>query len=95
MFRKELVNRSDPRYVEASAQALTQLAKAAAAVRDVTLGPSRTIRDLGAIFAVWSTVHGIAHLALESKFDTARNDFSGRVLPEILKAQWPDEADCE
>jgi AcrR family transcriptional regulator len=94
MFRKELVNRSDPRYLEESSQALTQLANSAAKVYGVTLGPSRTIRDLGAFFAAWSTVHGIAHLALESKFDAAlkghaQNDFIQYVLPEILGVQWP------
>lgn len=94
MFRKDLVNRGDPRYTEVSTQALLPMAQAAAAVYGVSLSNGSDEHTLGAVFAAWSVMHGIAHLALEDKFGTAfisksKDEFRKRVLPAILLAQWP------
>ncbi|RVD38515.1 TetR/AcrR family transcriptional regulator [Mesorhizobium sp. M4A.F.Ca.ET.020.02.1.1] len=94
MFRKDLINRSDPQYETTSRQALVPLAEAAAQVSGTTLEALLKVQDLAPVFAAWSTAHGIAHLALEEKMQVALQgnydqDFRSRLLPEILKAQWP------
>ncbi|WP_431324064.1 TetR/AcrR family transcriptional regulator [Rhizobium sp. YTU87027] len=95
MFRKDLVNRSDSRYSQASRQALTPLARAATFVYDGhDLEEAIQTGDYAGIFAAWSTAHGIAHLALEEKLNFATDgdraqDFLDRLLPAILAAQWP------
>ena len=96
MFRKDLLNRSDARYVKASYAALETFARAAGGVYGVSdLANATQSADFAGIIAAWSTAHGIAHLALEEKLtfatrgeDRAR-DFMDRVLPSILQAQWP------
>lgn len=47
------------------------------------------------VLGAWSTVHGFAHLALDGKFDDVvtrgrLSEFVAEVLPEVLRAHWPD-----
>nr|WP_246713598.1 TetR/AcrR family transcriptional regulator [Rhizobium esperanzae] len=93
MFRKDLVNRTNPVYEETSKRALWPFAEAIARVNGTTLEALLEARNLAPIFAAWSTAHGIAYLALEDKMHFALQgnhdeDFRKRLLPEILKAQW-------
>ncbi|MEH3048349.1 TetR/AcrR family transcriptional regulator [Sphingomonas adhaesiva] len=96
MFRKDLIHRDDPRYREASHTALTCFADAAAAHAGTTREAMFARQAFGPVLAVWSTAHGIAHLALEDKFAALvhgpdpRRDFTDRLLPDLLLAQWPE-----
>ena len=95
MFRRELVNRDDPRYVAASTRAMAVFARAAAIVYGGDPETANHAENYPIVIAAWSTVHGVAHLALEGKLAFALRtdlprDFSERLLPEILEAQWPD-----
>ena len=98
MFRKDLINRGDPRYKAASNSALMCFAKAAADHAGTTFAQMSQDRDFSPVLAVWSTAHGIASLALEGKFEMLSQssdpqaDFRERLLPGILAAQWPDPA---
>lgn len=95
MFRKDLVNRDDPRYREVSEQALIRFARAAARAEGRDLDDMVRERAFGAIIAAWSTAHGLATLALEDKFDPilpgGRREFLDSLLPDTLAARWPDE----
>ena len=87
MFRPDLVNRDDPRYAEASRQALSDFAKTCMR-RDPTADP------MAQIFIVWSSIHGIASLALDGKakylFDgVTADDFAAEILPKLLATAWP------
>lgn len=90
MFRKDLVDRKDPNYIRTSRAAIGQLARSAEAAAKDGTGVDTHASVLGA----WSLVHGIAHLALEDKFDSgepnAGRDFRTALLPAILAAWWPD-----
>lgn len=104
MFRKDLINRDDARYREASQRALGGFARAAASVAggalidvdDAVEASSSLEKAFPHIIAAWSVAHGIAHLALEDKLGFAltakTGDFSKRLLPALLFAQWPDPA---
>jgi AcrR family transcriptional regulator len=96
MFRKDLIDRSNTRYGEASSRALIPFAQAAARARDTDLATARRTGSIEGILASWSTVHGIAQLALEDKFaalpDGSGTAFTDELLPRILLAQWPDQA---
>ena len=87
MFRPDLVNRDDPRYAEASRQALSDFANTCMR-RDPTADP------MAQIFIVWSSIHGIASLALDGKakylFDgITPDDFAADILPNLLATAWP------
>ena len=87
MFRPDLVNRDDPRYAQASTQALSDFAKTIAR-RDPTAD------RMAQIFIVWSSIHGIASLALDGKakylFDgVTPDDFAADILPNLLATAWP------
>ena len=87
MFRPDLVNRDDPRYAQASRQALSDFAKTCMR-RDPTADP------MAQIFIVWSSIHGIASLALDGKakylFDgITPDDFAADILPNLLATAWP------
>ena len=94
MFRKDLVNRDDPRYREVSERALIHFAWAAARAEGRDLDTMVKDGDFGAIIAAWSTAHGLASLALEDKFDPilpgGRPEFLDTLLPATLAARWPD-----
>ena len=97
MFRKDLVDRQDPRYQAQSRSALKGFADAALRYRGIASDAQQTA-DAAAVavcVAAWSTAHGLAHLALEGKLDFALDgasvdDFEQRLLPALLLAQWPD-----
>lgn len=100
MFRKDLVNRDDPRFSESGIQAFAPFIETAALVYGADPATISPERDAGGVLAAWSTAHGIAHLALEDKFafdDRGANSsiFLRDLLPEILAAQWPDDVDAQ
>lgn len=83
MFRPDLVDRDDPRYSAVSTQALSGFAAAIARHK----GPSPD--SMAQIFAVWSTVHGMANLVLDGKakymFNGATPEqFVAEILPDLL-----------
>lgn len=83
MFRPDLVDRDDPRYMAASTRALSGFAATITRHK----GPSPD--SMAQIFTSWSTVHGMANLVLDGKaeylFDGATpEDFVNAVLPELL-----------
>lgn len=96
MFRKDLINRADPGYKEASTLALGCFAEAAAARQGRPVEAVFAERAFGPVLAAWATAHGIAHLALEEKMagildaDDPRRDFLDRLLPSIVADAWPD-----
>ncbi|WP_176593502.1 TetR/AcrR family transcriptional regulator [Sphingobium sp. EM0848] len=95
MFRKDLVNREDPRFFDSGVRAFTPFIETAAQAYGGDLATISLERDAGSVLAAWSTAHGIAHLALEDKFAFDKRGanssiFLSELLPEILAAQWPD-----
>lgn len=95
MFRKDLVDRADPRYREISFRALFCFGEAAAAYYGVKFPAEGAIPFHPALLAAFASIHGIAHLAIEDKWSFAlrgndhRADFLSRLLPGILGVQWP------
>ena len=94
MFRKDLVNRENPEYKEASWQALVKFAVVTAKLNGWPVEELLEKKDYSAVIGAWSLAHGIAQLALEEKFNTILSgdfnaDFRERLLPDILKARWP------
>lgn len=88
MFRPDLVDRDDPRYSEASRQALTGLATA------IARGAPAGADAMGELFVVWSSMHGMANLAVDGKakylFGGADADrFASEILPGLLETAWP------
>jgi AcrR family transcriptional regulator len=95
MFRRDLLVADDPRLRVAGDAALAELEQTVRALRG--LGADKPIDGVAraVLLGAWSTVHGFAHLALEGKFDdivprTQLAKFVSEVLPEVLRAQWPD-----
>lgn len=90
MFRNDLVNRQDPRYRQVSSEALSPFGAAASAYSSLkTQGVADNVR----IFAVWSAIHGMAHLVLEEKANalfgaTDARDLAAKHLPAILDQMW-------
>jgi len=90
MFRNDLVNREDPRYRAISSNALQPFAAAATAFQSAaTDGLDQPVR----IFALWSAIHGMAHLVLEEKvnglFGVTNSQELARIhLPGILRKIW-------
>jgi AcrR family transcriptional regulator len=88
MFRPDLVNRDDPRYMQAATHALEGFARTIARQQ----GQSRA--EMAQVFVVWASVHGMANLALDGKaqylFDGATpQEFAAHLLPDILADVWP------
>jgi AcrR family transcriptional regulator len=88
MFRPDLVNRNDPRYGAAATAALAGFAG--------TIGRSSGGQGDGMaqVFVVWSSIHGMANLALDGKaqylFDGATTQqFAAQILPDLLAKSWP------
>jgi len=91
MFRNDLVNREDPRYRVVSSQALRPFATAAAAFHKEKA--NKVLSQPESIFAVWSAIHGMAHLVLEEKanmiFGAAdAQDLYANYLPAVLQKLW-------
>jgi AcrR family transcriptional regulator len=88
MFRPDLVNRDDPRYAQASAQALTGFAAA------ITHAKAAEGDKMAEIFVVWSSIHGMANLVLDGKAQylfggATPAEFTADLLPDLLKTHWP------
>lgn len=88
MFRPDLVNRDDPRYGTAATAALAGFAG--------TIARSSGGQGDGVaqVFLIWSSVHGMANLALDGKaqymFDGATpQQFAAQILPDLLAKSWP------
>jgi AcrR family transcriptional regulator len=91
MFRNDLVNRDDPRYRFVSTQALQPFAVAAVGFH--AAAARKDLSEPESIFAVWSAIHGMAHLVLEEKANmifgaTNSEDLSSNYLPAVLKKLW-------
>ena len=88
MFRRDLV---DPKCGDFGVVAGASFATLESAVRALAkIGPDEAMpqKGWGALLAVWSMVHGFAHLALEKQFEGAPQDLGGpkRLLDEMLPA---------
>lgn len=88
MFRNDLVNREDERYRETSYGALQPFAQAAE-----QYCKAKGLEGPEGLFAVWSTVHGAAHLVLEKKAHplfglTSNDELVSQHLPRIISALW-------
>jgi AcrR family transcriptional regulator len=98
MFRNDLVNRTDPRYPEASLKPGMRLGLAVAAYRgkfDVDL---KRFGDAADMLCGLATLHGLANLVLEEKaahfFGSATSrDFVQNELPRVLERLYPDLRD--
>ena len=91
MFRPDLVDRNDPRYGAASAQALSGF------VTVIGRHKPPSADAMAEVFIHWSTVHGMANLVLDGKakylFDGATpQDFATRILPTVLAKTAPFSA---
>lgn len=90
MFRNDLVDREDPRYRAISTEALAPFA---AAIAQHPRADTRGLSEQESLFAIWSTVHGMAHLVLEEKANglfgaSDAQDLSANHLPAILHKIW-------
>lgn len=99
MFRHDLVDRSSPLYRQESVKAFTGFAQVIAAYHDIAFTGTDSIETRATIFTAWSTVHGIAHLAIEHKmpslFREGETVLSPQaLLPLLLEAQWPCRVDA-
>jgi hypothetical protein len=88
MFRPDLVNRDDPRYMQAATYALEGFAQTIARQQ------GQITAEMAQVFVVWASVHGMANLALDGKaqylFDGATpQEFAAHLLPDILADVWP------
>lgn len=88
MFRPDLINREDPRYGQASTEALSGFAGAISRRKEV--GPDK----MAEIFVVWSSIHGMANLVIDGKArylfgGVTPEEFVTSVLPGVLSRSWP------
>lgn len=88
MFRPDLVNRDDPRYAEASTRTLSGFAAA------IARRPGASGDVMGEVFVVWSSIHGMANLALDGKAKylfggLSPDEFAAERLPQLLRDVWP------
>lgn len=97
MFRHDLLLAEHPALDAASAAAWESLARTVRAEKGVPPDHPVNAELRATILAVWSTVHGFAHLALDGKFEglglehgAAPDALLTRLLPDILQALWPD-----
>jgi AcrR family transcriptional regulator len=97
MFRRERLDRANPRLQEAATRAFRLLEDGVRAVRQL---PADAALDPGAtalLMLAWSSVHGFAHLALEGQLEglagpRGTDAFVQSVLPAMLQAMLPDAA---
>ncbi len=96
MFRDGLTDWDDPRRVEASVRAMGNLIQACAEVHGIKLESPWDGLKHPILLSNWAAIHGLAHVALEGhlvlafrKHGDKRPDLFNRLLPELLKAQWP------
>jgi AcrR family transcriptional regulator len=95
MFRHHLLNPEHEVLKAAGDRAMQQLEDTIRAIRKIPSGKSLKPVDRAAMLAVWSMVHGFAHLALDGKMahleaGASHQDLLAKLLPSILESQWPD-----
>lgn len=93
MFRNDLVDRTDPRY-ESSTKAAFQPFSAAADSYRQTEGMDQ-MEERAAIFALWSAIHGMAHLVLEEKINglfevSSAREWAASQMSSVIRAIWHD-----
>lgn len=95
MFRHDLLLADDERLDAASEQAWAAIAPTIRALRTLPDDAELDAPAHAMMLAVWSTVHGFAHLALDGKFSriepNATADYLlGDLLPLMLETLWPE-----
>ena len=96
MFRVDLVNRDDPRYVETRGKPGKRLGLAIAAYHGKTAMDLDRFEDAADLFCALSTLHGLAHMVLAEKgthfFEHATSrDFVEQELPKVLERLYPSK----
>jgi AcrR family transcriptional regulator len=94
MFRKELLDREQPRLQAAGARAFALLAEVVREVRGLGTAPPLAVEDRAFLLLAWSAVHGFAHLALEGQLDPmaqgqAIDAFVESLLPGVMRQLLP------
>lgn len=93
--RKDLVNRHHPDFEPAVYSAMTGFVLTAAEYYGSTFPPETDQAVHPGIVAAVSTIHGIAHMAIEDKFsfvlrsDEPEAELLGTLLPSMLNFHWP------
>lgn len=93
MFRNDLVDRSDPRYEGTTMTALEPFSAAANIYRQ-TDGMDQ-MEERAALFALWSAIHGMAHLVLEEKANglfgvASSTEWAKTQMASVIRAIWHD-----
>lgn len=100
IFRKDLVNREDPRYPELSQKISRRLSLAIAAYHGKADAAPRSFEDAAMLFLPMATLHGIVSLVLDEKakyyFPHATPaDFVKKDLPKLIEQLYPDRRKIE
>jgi AcrR family transcriptional regulator len=95
MFRKDLVNRKDPRYPELSQKIGRRLNLAVAAYHGKADATPRSFEDAASAFLAMATLHGIASLVLDEKAKyyfphESPTGFVKKELPKLIEQLYPD-----
>lgn len=95
MFRNDLVDRKDPRYPDTSGRPGMRLGLAILAYHGRTDVDMNRFEDAADMLCGMSTLHGLAHLALEGKaahlFPGATSrSFVQTELPKVIERLYPD-----
>ena len=96
MFRGDLVNREDPRYLQTAVEPGMRLSQAVAAYYGASEADTAPFKDAADVFGGMATLHGLANLVLERKAahffqNTASEEFADRELPRVLERMYPDK----
>ena len=88
MFRPDLVDRDNPRYVAAATRALSGFAAA------ITRQKGAVEDNMAEIFVVWSSIHGMANLVVAGKAQylfagATPEQFVETIMPKLLAETWP------
>lgn len=100
IFRKDLVNREDPRYPELSQKISRRLNLAIAAYHGKIDAAPRSFEDAAMMFLPIATLHGIVSLVLDEKAKyyfshTAPANFVKKDLPKLIEQLYPDRRKIE
>jgi AcrR family transcriptional regulator len=98
MFRKELVNREDPRYPELSLKIGKRVSLAIAAYQGKSDAAATSFEDAASVFLAMATLHGIVNLVLDEKakyyfLHESPADFVKKELPKLIEQLYPDRPD--
>ncbi|WP_419805356.1 TetR/AcrR family transcriptional regulator [Terriglobus sp.] len=94
MLRKDLVDRTDPRYKVSADRQATRVTRATAAYRGKEMLTVERFEDAADLLASLSMLHGLAHLVLDEKaphfFRNANSrEFVQQTLPRVLESIYP------